>query len=140
MGRLLILIALIVVVILLWKAFGPRQLPWARKNTRPPAPKGPDDDPDFLWQLQRDAYERRQKEKEVAAAARKKFTWIEDYSEFEATTTPLTGIDPARLSPAAQKAFTAALRTLHEGLSPDGHDAQIAHAVEQLDVVRAAQN
>ncbi|WP_072804458.1 hypothetical protein [Rhodococcoides yunnanense] len=46
---LLALIGLIAVIVLFWKAFGP--------TTQAPAGKvvGPDDDPEFLWRMNRDS-------------------------------------------------------------------------------------
>lgn len=45
---LLALIGLVTLAVLLWKGFGPdRQAPAGRV-------KGPDDDPDFLWQVERE--------------------------------------------------------------------------------------
>ena len=46
MGLLLALIALIVVAVLGWKAFGP-------KRPGPGRVIGPDDDPDFIWRIGR---------------------------------------------------------------------------------------
>ena len=70
MGRILLLILIIVAVILLWKAFGPGT--WNRqKQAQPqqPAIKGPDDDEDFLWRLEKDAFtQRREKEAQERAA------------------------------------------------------------------------
>lgn len=73
MGRLLILIALIAVAVLLWKAFGPgsrnrgaAQRPTATHTPRSIAPpKGPDDDPDFLFRLNRDEFKRRRAAEEA---------------------------------------------------------------------------
>ncbi|MDR7328449.1 hypothetical protein [Corynebacterium guangdongense] len=71
MGRVLLLILIIVAVILLWKAFGPGT--WNRQNRssapEQPAIKGPDDDEDFLWRLEKDAFkQRREKEAQERAA------------------------------------------------------------------------
>ena len=71
MGRVLLLILIIVAVILLWKAFGPGT--WNRQNrnsaTEQPAIKGPDDDEDFLWRLEKDAFkQRREKEAQERAS------------------------------------------------------------------------
>ncbi len=70
MGRVLLLLLIIVAVILLWKAFGPGT--WNRRNPNPaqeqPAIKGPDDDEDFLWRLEKDAFKQR-REKEARERA-----------------------------------------------------------------------
>ena len=46
---LLALIGLVAVIVLRWKAFGPSTQP------EPPRTVGPDDDPEFLWKINRDA-------------------------------------------------------------------------------------
>ena len=56
MMQLLAIIGLITVAVLLWKAFGPQ-----RGGHSAPV-HGPDDDPEFLWRLQRDAQKRRENE------------------------------------------------------------------------------
>ena len=77
MGRLIILLLVVVTVIVLWKGFGPgsgnRALSGGDRRPlgrRSPAPaverKGPDDDPDFLWQLKKERF-KEQREKERAA-------------------------------------------------------------------------
>lgn len=63
MGRLLFIILIIVAVILLWKAFGPSS--WKRNQPQHEAPrqvKGPDDDEEFLWNLEKEAFKRRREE------------------------------------------------------------------------------
>lgn len=63
MGRLIILILIILAIVLLYRAFGPHT--WRRRQvTPPPAIKGPDDDPDFLWKLERDRRRRERERKE----------------------------------------------------------------------------
>lgn len=75
MGRLLILILIVVVIVLVWRAFGPGtwggagrgQLGSPERRQVPPRVKGPDDDEDFLWQLDKRRFEeqrRRQRESE----------------------------------------------------------------------------
>lgn len=74
MGRLLIIVLIIAAIVLLWRAFGPgaagRSGPVrvpvprpirGRGPARPPAPRGPDDDEDFLWRLEKEAFERRRR-------------------------------------------------------------------------------
>ncbi|MFY2789896.1 hypothetical protein [Rhodococcus sp. KRD162] len=46
---LLALIGLVAVVVLFWKAFGPGT------GAEPPRTVGPDDDPEFLWRINREA-------------------------------------------------------------------------------------
>lgn len=70
MGRLLILIVIIVVIVLVWRAFGPGT--WGkgvgRSGLAAPGPrtgrggepqriKGPDDDEDFLWRLEKQRFD-----------------------------------------------------------------------------------
>lgn len=60
MGRLIFLLLIVLTAVLLWKAFGPST--WKRGNAaRPQAlpPKGPDDDPDFLWNIQKERFKQR---------------------------------------------------------------------------------
>ena len=58
MGKLLLLILIIAAVVLVWQAFKPRPKP-----SQPPAIKGPDDDEDFLWQIDKERFkERRRRE------------------------------------------------------------------------------
>lgn len=74
MGRIFLIILVIVAVILLWKAFGPSS--WKRSgennaNDQAPQPavKGPDDDEEFLWNLEKQRFkERREKESRDEAA------------------------------------------------------------------------
>jgi hypothetical protein len=57
MMQLLAIIGLITVAVLLWKAFGPQ----TGRSTNAPV-YGPDDDPEFLWRLKREAQKRRDNE------------------------------------------------------------------------------
>nr|WP_268913698.1 hypothetical protein [Corynebacterium uropygiale] len=67
---MLILILIILAVVLLYRAFGPHT--WQRggrgglggRRTTPPAIKGPDDDPEFLWKLEQDARRRERERRE----------------------------------------------------------------------------
>lgn len=68
MGRLLVLIILIAAAILIWKAFGPST--WQSKSLkpqRPPQIKGPDDDPEFLWKLEKEQFKRRKEQERLRA-------------------------------------------------------------------------
>ncbi|MDN5783422.1 MAG: hypothetical protein L0H28_01765 [Corynebacterium casei] len=62
MGRIILLLLIIAAVILVWKAFGPSS--WKRKSQavqqQPQREiKGPDDDEDFLWNLEKEAFKQR---------------------------------------------------------------------------------
>lgn len=67
MGRILLLVLIVVAVILVWKAFGPGTWNSNRKNVHGPATpqiKGPDDDENFLWELDKKRFkERRARER-----------------------------------------------------------------------------
>lgn len=62
MGRLLLLLLIIVAVVLLWKAFAPASLGGTQRRELPPKIKGPDDDEDFLWQLEKERFKKRREE------------------------------------------------------------------------------
>lgn len=72
MGRLiLLLLLLIAAVVLVWKAFGPKT--WQKSVTpEPPRIKGPDDDEEFLWRLERDQFKKRRAEEEAKRKAAEK--------------------------------------------------------------------
>ncbi|MDO5077874.1 hypothetical protein [Corynebacterium sp.] len=55
MGRLLLLLLIVVAVVLVWKAFGPGT--W--RTPEEPAIKGPDDDEEFLWTLEKNRFKQR---------------------------------------------------------------------------------
>lgn len=76
MGRLIILILVIVTIVMLWKAFGPgrgnsssvgqlgrRQ---NRQLDQQPRAKGPDDDPDFLWNIEKERFKKRREQERLA--------------------------------------------------------------------------
>ena len=82
MGRLLLLLLFVTAVVLLWKAYGPyihRALGLGsnggngfvgvgRGNPRGaarPVVKGPDDDEEFLWRLERDRFKQRRAQEEA---------------------------------------------------------------------------
>lgn len=63
MGRLLLLALVILAIWLLWRAFGPPSRRTGPKNPPPAEIKGPDDDPDFLWNIEKQRFkERRERE------------------------------------------------------------------------------
>lgn len=67
MGRLLLVLLIIVAIVLLWKAFGPSS--WKRNQIKAPetrAVKGPDDDEEFLWTLEKNRFKER-RARETAA-------------------------------------------------------------------------
>ena len=74
MGRLILLVLFILAALLVWKAFGPSS--WknkAQQQQQPqrPAIKGPDDDEEFLWNLEKQRFkERRAREAREAEQRR----------------------------------------------------------------------
>lgn len=66
MGRLLLVLLIIVAIVLVWKAFGPSS--WKRNQpAQPPREiKGPDDDEEFLWNLEKNRFKER-RAREAAA-------------------------------------------------------------------------
>ncbi len=69
MGRLLLILLIIVAVVLVWKAFGPGS--WKRNRPtggaeKPRAVKGPDDDEEFLWNIEKNRFKER-RAREAAA-------------------------------------------------------------------------
>ena len=74
MGRILILLLIIAAVVLVWKAFGPSS--WNQKAKTTAAPpqreiKGPDDDENFLWELEKEAF-KQLRERERAAEEKRR--------------------------------------------------------------------
>ncbi|MDK8762295.1 hypothetical protein QP922_00440 [Corynebacterium sp. MSK218] len=73
MGRLILLVLFILAAVLVWKAFGPSS--WNKKvqqaqQPQRPAIKGPDDDEEFLWNLEKQRFkERRAREREAERQA-----------------------------------------------------------------------
>lgn len=73
MGRLILLLLFVLAAVLVWKAFGPSS--WNKKvqqaqQPQRPAIKGPDDDEEFLWNLEKQRFkERRAKEREAQRKA-----------------------------------------------------------------------
>ncbi|MGY0887981.1 MAG: hypothetical protein ACYCDI_00195 [Corynebacterium aurimucosum] len=69
MGRLILLLLFVLAAVLVWKAFGPSS--WNKKvqqtqQPQRPAIKGPDDDEEFLWNLEKQRFkERRAREREA---------------------------------------------------------------------------
>lgn len=60
MGRVIVILLIIAALVLIWKAFGPSS--WNRTQPhRPEQPriKGPDDDEDFLWELEKRQFKER---------------------------------------------------------------------------------
>lgn len=74
MGRLLLILLVLLAVYLVWKAFGPSS--WTKNQSAEPAPraiKGPDDDEEFLWNLEKERFKaEREKQRREQQARDKK--------------------------------------------------------------------
>ena len=75
MGRLILLLLIVLAVWLLWRAFGPgsseRYGPLRTKNVQqPPAIKGPDDDEEFLWNIEKNRFKERRAKEEAERRVR----------------------------------------------------------------------
>ncbi|RNE48943.1 hypothetical protein [Corynebacterium alimapuense] len=67
MGRLLLILLIIVAIVLVWKAFGPSS--WKRNqvdSATPKAIKGPDDDEEFLWNIEKNHFKQRRAREDAA--------------------------------------------------------------------------
>ena len=67
MGRVFIFILIIAALVLIWMAFGPQT--WGRNQAQNSAPepriKGPDDDENFLWELEKRQFKQRRAQEEA---------------------------------------------------------------------------
>lgn len=64
MGRLILLLLVIAVIVLVWKAFKPST--WSRSTDgQQPFIKGPDDDEEFLWELEKRRFKERRAREEA---------------------------------------------------------------------------
>ena len=75
MGRLILLLLIVLTVWLLWRAVGPgsseRYGSLRPKNEQqPPAIKGPDDDEEFLWNIEKNRFKERRAKEEAERRAR----------------------------------------------------------------------
>ena len=70
MGRVLLLVLIVVAIWLLWKAFGPDSQKQQYDQNQPPAIKGPDDDEDFLWSIEKERFKQRREQEAREQAAR----------------------------------------------------------------------
>ena len=103
MGRLLLILLVIVAVVLVWKAFGPSS--WKRNQKAGAAPraiKGPDDDEEFLWNIEKNRFKQRRareaaarEEEERVKRARERYVDEEPESGPDEPPTPGLDTDPA---------------------------------------------
>lgn len=76
MGKLILLALVVLAAVLVWKAFGPaswNQNRQATSSAQRPAIKGPDDDEEFLWNIEKNRFkERRRQEQEQQRQSRER--------------------------------------------------------------------
>lgn len=67
MGRLLLLALIILAAYLMWRAFGPgsNERYGVPQQEQPPAIKGPDDDEEFLWEIEKNRFKERRAREEA---------------------------------------------------------------------------
>ena len=75
MGRVLLILLVIVAAWLLWRAFGPGSNERygslrPNKQHQTPAIKGPDDDEEFLWNIEKNRFKERRAKEEAERKAR----------------------------------------------------------------------
>ena len=59
MGRLILLLLFVLAAYLVWKAFGPSSWKSRQVEEQPRSIKGPDDDEEFLWNLEKERFKQR---------------------------------------------------------------------------------
>jgi len=62
MGRLILLLLFVLAAYLVWKAFGPSSWKSRQVEEQPRSIKGPDDDEEFLWNLEKERFKRRRRQ------------------------------------------------------------------------------
>ena len=66
MGRILLVLLVILAVWMLWRAFGPGSSKrYGAQREAPPAIKGPDDDEEFLWNIEKNHFKQRRAQEEA---------------------------------------------------------------------------
>lgn len=67
MGRVILFLLIIAALVLIWKAFGPQTWQRGQTQTSTPEPtiKGPDDDENFLWELEKQQFKQRRAKEEA---------------------------------------------------------------------------
>jgi len=120
-GRLVILLLIIVTIVVLWKAFGPGsgvrrgsdrgagQWPGLRGRGQKQVgstPAGPDDDPDFLWNIQKERFKRRreaEREEELRIQRARRRQELEDKAREENAQNNQKPKDETQLDPKDQR-------------------------------------
>ena len=62
MGRLILLLLFVLAAYLVWKAFGPASWKSRQVEEQPRSIKGPEDDEEFLWNLEKERFKQRRKQ------------------------------------------------------------------------------
>ncbi|AZA10102.1 hypothetical protein [Corynebacterium pseudopelargi] len=70
MGRLILIILLIAAIWIAWRAFGPSS--WKKNTVEPEAIKGPDDDPEFLWKLEKERFKQQREQERLEKERRQR--------------------------------------------------------------------
>ncbi|MBG6122432.1 hypothetical protein [Corynebacterium aquatimens] len=100
MGRLLLLVLVAVAVWMLWRAFGPgsnERYGSLRQPDKPPAIKGPDDDEEFLWNIEKNRFkERRAREEAERKAAEEQALRRKFEQRYPPHDQPSQSADPAQ--------------------------------------------
>lgn len=67
MGRVIVFILIIAALVLIWKAFGPQTWRGNQAQSSAPEPriKGPDDDENFLWEIEKRQFKQRRAQEEA---------------------------------------------------------------------------
>ncbi|MCZ9309489.1 hypothetical protein ACUY3K_10645 [Corynebacterium uberis] len=97
MGRIIIPALIVVCVVLLWKAFGPGSrgsqsggfLPGGpRGGAQPPQIKGPDDDEEFLWTIEKNRFKARRAQEEAEREEAERLRRAKERYSRDTTTPP----------------------------------------------------
>ena len=66
MGRILLLLLILLAVWMMWRAFGPGSSQrYGADRSAPPAIKGPDDDEEFLWNIEKNRFKEKRAQEEA---------------------------------------------------------------------------
>lgn len=66
MGRIILLLLVVLAVWMMWRAFGPdSDKRYGSAREAPPAVKGPDDDEEFLWNIEKNRFKERRAQEEA---------------------------------------------------------------------------
>lgn len=66
MGRILLLLLILLAVWMMWRAFGPGSSQrYGAERSEPSAIKGPDDDEEFLWNIEKNRFKEKRAQEEA---------------------------------------------------------------------------